>query len=563
MGKMKKENTSTVSGQLHTIFMSTVCKLAAISLVLVCLIIGLTFLSRSVFIRYGAGQGTVGSVELNFSALHEKIKYLVFESRGEGIEEAIIEVEALGTEFEEKISGLDRILTGNENAKLYREALDLSAEYRGVMKQIIEYERNSGRYNSEKLYNNEASQIATQMKAVMEQLFVNMSISGNQYYNIFIAGSMIAILAIIIFGVAVIILSTRKTDEAIKKICRPLEELTLCSKKIAEGNLHVSIEPSGNDEIGMLANSMAITVETLKSYIEDISMKLEQIAKYELTVEIIQEYTGDFVPIKKSLFKIMESLNRIFHKIDGASDEVYAGAAQIESVARKLSQGTQVQNDLINEIVEEIKNIASEADENNVMCDHAGEITEKTIHCVDEGQARMGLLVESMKNIGNISSRISEIVKSINSIAQQTNLLSLNAGIEAARAGEAGKGFAVVAVEVSHLAGKCQKAAMETTTMIKETQKVIEESSQETDGAAEVIRQMAENIQNVDNVMKGIRQGSNKQRDAISYINEKLEEIEKVVTENVDTAEESAAASKQLSAQSEILKQILSGVSLG
>ena len=104
---------------------------------------------------------------------------------------------------------------------------------------------------------------------------------------------------------------------------------------------------------------------------------------------------------------------------------------------------------------------------------------------------------------------------------------------------------------------------METTTMIKETQKVIEESSQETDGAAEVIRQMAENIQNVDNVMKGIRQGSNKQRDAISYINEKLEEIEKVVTENVDTAEESAAASKQLSAQSEILKQILSGVSLG
>ena len=216
----------------------------------------------------------------------------------------------------------------------------------------------------------------------------------------------------------------------------------------------------------------------------------------------------------------------------------------------------------MDEIMTEIRGIAAKADENLAMCEHGGEVAKETILCADDEKEKMDVLIQSMAVITDKSNRISEVLKSIDEIAQQTNLLSLNAGIEAARAGEMGRGFAVVASEVSVLAEKCASAAKETACMIDETKSAIAVGRKETDQAFEAIKMMSYNIKNMDDVMKEIRSGSGKQRNAIVQITDKVEKIVKTINDNVETAKTSASASERLSKQAEMLKTILDGVEL-
>lgn len=562
MKQKKQAGQQTVNAQLNSIFLQAMICLSSIALVLVLLIVILTISNREIFERYGAGQGKAGSIEIQFSSFHEELRYLVFETRGEGREEYIADIEAQAIQLQEAMQGLKMVMHGKENLALYSEVLRLSEEYQTTVGEILAYEKESGKYNAEKIYNKEATEIAREMKEVMKDLFHNMSVDGNTYFGIFMGVTVGIIVLVIAAGSLIIAFSVRKTRKAIADICRPLEELTGCSREISKGNLHVLIDYQEQNEIGALSQSLHETVEALNGYIEDISHRLEKIADYRLADSMIGEYSGDFIPIRNSLIRIQQSLRDIFSKIDSTSDEVYSGAEQVEGSAKNLQEGTLLQNRLMDEIMAEIRGIATEADENLGMCEHAGDVAKETILCAEDEKEKMDVLIQSMAVITDKSNRISEVLKSIDEIAQQTNLLSLNAGIEAARAGEMGRGFAVVASEVSTLADKCAAAAKETADMIEETKNAIAVGRKETDQAFESIQKMSVNIKNMDDVMKEIRNGSGKQRNAIAQITEKVEEIVRILNSNVQTAKLSASASEQLSQQAEMLKNILEGVEL-
>ncbi len=560
MRKKEKQDKKSVSRSLHTIFLSSMGQLAAICFVLVCFIIIITALNRQVFNRYGTGQGKAGTVELKFSALHEDVRYLVFETRKGEQEEDMAEIEGTYEELVGSVHALHDILQGKENEELYVSVAALIEDYSDIMGQIIEYEKQGGKYNSEKLYNNEASALAREMKGLMEQLFYNMNASAGHYYKMFAAESILAVIAVIGLSIFILIYSLKKSGKAIRDICLPLEELTICSEEIAKGNLHVSIKNNGDGEIGSLAKSLAETVKSLNTYIEDISGKLGHIADHDLTDEITLEYEGDFEPIGKSLIEILQSLNDIFARIDVASDEVYAGASQVADGAQNLAQGTLVQSGLIDRIRAEVKNISGKADINRGLCEKAGIVTQQTKVFAEDGKKKVEELIVSMKTIDNTSDKISKILQSINDIAGQTNLLALNAGIEAARAGEAGKGFAVVAGEVSRLADRCAAAAKETAGMITETREAVERGNEETRKAGESILKMLENIADIDSSVKEIGERTGEQGNAIGEITDKMEDIIRIVNDNSSTAEESAAASEQLFVQAELLKNTLKGI---
>lgn len=169
----------------------------------------------------------------------------------------------------------------------------------------------------------------------------------------------------------------------------------------------------------------------------------------------------------------------------------------------------------------------------------------------------MNALSLSMNEINGTAQQISNIIKTIDDIAFQTNILALNAAVEAARAGESGKGFAVVADEVRNLAGKSAEAAKDTTVLIENTVRSIQEGTKKADLAASSLQKLVKSSKQMNGKIREITLYSHKQSDSVSEIAQGLEQISSVVQKNSATAEESAATSEKLSEQAETMDTLL------
>ena len=189
------------------------------------------------------------------------------------------------------------------------------------------------------------------------------------------------------------------------------------------------------------------------------------------------------------------------------------------------------------------------------MHDQAKEVAIKA----DRGTAKMKELVESMKNISDTTNEIQTVIEKIESIASQTNLLSLNASIEAARAGEAGRGFAVVAEQIKELAEESAASAEETRVMLTNSLNQVEIGSSVADQTSQFMAEMIEQLDTVVMEVAKIRQVSDRQAESVKQISQAIEQVNGVVQENSATSEQVSATSQELSASAESLDEMISG----
>lgn len=363
----------------------------------------------------------------------------------------------------------------------------------------------------------------------------------------------LAVLALIVLTGLILILVR-------KSIVKPVKKIDHVAKRIADGHLDETIDYRSGDELGALAanfNRTAIRLRSYVDYIKEISEVLNEIAKGNLNFRLALDYTGEFKSVKNALDYISEKLNETMGQINIAADQVASGSSNVSSGAQALSAGAGQQASAVEELASTVSEISSQVEHNAHNANQASLQVKKTSESLKTGSQHMKQMLEAMEEIDNSSAEIGKIMKTVEDIAFQTNLLALNAAVEAARAGEAGKGFAVVADEVRNLAGKCQEASQTTSQLIENTLQSVAKGAAMARQTSESIEEIiVSSVQSVD-LVDGISQASSAQSASLEEVKIGIDQIEGVVQTNSAAAEESAAASEELTAQALMLKELV------
>ena len=243
---------------------------------------------------------------------------------------------------------------------------------------------------------------------------------------------------------------------------------------------------------------------------------------------------------------VIKPLRHIINGLTEGAEQVNDAAAQVAASSQSTAEGASMQASSIEQTSSALEEMAAQTRSNAEHAQQASELANNTRQMAEKGNQTMGQLDHAMTAINESSAEISKIIKIIEEIAFQTNLLALNAAVEAARAGEHGKGFAVVADEVRNLAQRSAEAARDTNRLISESVERAREGSQVSDSAAQILRQVVDNVSQVADLINGISAASNEQAQGVDQINSAVATMDKVTQQNAAGAEQAAAAAEEL-----------------
>lgn len=366
---------------------------------------------------------------------------------------------------------------------------------------------------------------------------------------------------VIIIGIVVMVISSAVLFMIIRKMIeKPIIEVNNIAENMSRGNLSApnSNFNFSNDEMGLFAQRLEQTKNTLNTYITDISNVLSSMANGDFTHSPSVEYIGDFVKINESFKQINQNLRGIINNIVLSADEVMSGAEQMESGSQTLANGTTTQAAAIEQLSSSINDISSQITNTAGNANTANELSLRTAEKITIQDEEIKNMISAMNDIQYQSLEISKIINTIEDIAFQTNILALNAAVEAARAGEAGKGFAVVADEVRNLAAKSSEAAQSTRDLISATVNAVENGSKIAESTAESMKDVKSFAEQTNQLINQISSASDFQSKAVHQVTSGIDQISDVVQMNSATAEESAASCETLSSMSRELKKQIS-----
>lgn len=346
----------------------------------------------------------------------------------------------------------------------------------------------------------------------------------------------------------------------IKKSLKPLEGMARVGKKVSKGDFSESISYLKDDEIGQIGQGFKQVTENIREITSDLEEKLEELSRGNFRVDLEDEekYQGEYRPLIDSLRNIRSQLNGTILEIQKSASEVSSTSEQVSNGAQSLSQGATEQASSVEELSASMSEIADSIKVTTKKAEDAKGLSERVGEAVTVSTGKMEEMTRAMAEITEKSTEIEKIIKTIDDIAFQTNILSLNAAIEAARAGEAGKGFAVVADEVGNLAQKSAKAAQNTGLLIEETKDAVERGAKISRETGESLSTVVERAGKINTMIFEITKETERESEGMSQLTVGMEQISAVVQTNSATAEESAAASEELSGQAAILDDLVS-----
>lgn len=342
-----------------------------------------------------------------------------------------------------------------------------------------------------------------------------------------------------------------KIGSAVHRVSQELSYLSV-------GDLTHEIDPSKRkDEIGHLQNSTRELQQTFRKIINETNTILGGMASYDLRQEDMHPYPGDFNQLSDSVNNIRKILQGLIRQVQSAASSVGIGSSELSSAADALAAGTVTQASSISQLVSSVEEVTERIVSDSENEENVQKRLQELDSLIVTGNNRMDDLNAVVAEVANMSSDIQNIISTIESIAFQINILALNASVEAAHAGESGRGFAVVADEISDLASKTSESSKQTADLINNCIKQIEAAMTCADATSKCLKDIVDNSVQISEAFKTISNDTKIQADKSVHIKSEISNISDVVQTNTATAEETAAATQELSEQAKSLSSLI------
>lgn len=372
--------------------------------------------------------------------------------------------------------------------------------------------------------------------------------AGNNVNGVIRFCTIVGIALIVILLVYSIVVSKKMA----KKIAHPVIAVAEWAEKLSMGADHIEpMEESMSEQLEEIQRMIKSFIAMADSIKENVNV-VRKVADGDMTAYVNIRSSSD--SLGKSLYKMVQSNDIMFAQISQIADSVTEGTDSIASAARLLAESCTTQSNAISEFQADISSTNQLVKENAEAAAHASELSDAIRNEVVVSKEKMQELVEAMKAISESSKKISGVIGNIEALANQTNLLAINATIEAKRAGEAGKSFAVVASSIKELADNSKASAEQTKRLVVDTIDKSERGSQISDETYSAFESIMTSLEQIIEVSGQIASSGVKQQENMSDIEHEIDEISKAVSTNAASSEETAAMTVEITKNAEVLK---------
>lgn len=525
---LKKLNKMRMKKKLMVSFI-IITLLASISGILAAVMIELVDIRYSdALVNYGFSQGDIGKVLGRLGqidgSIHDSISFYSTENQDAATEAYENQVNGM----DEYFAALEKRLTSSEEEGYYEAAVKNWGEYLSLAEELMQ----KGRTEDTKIIAEVQDRMVEELDPIYNELYSAMSDmmslkveTGNSLSTSLSSFSIITIMGVVALIIASSAIAIWFGKMIAVSIAKPMQDCSQRLVNLAEGDLNSEIPVvETEDEVGDLANATQKIVGGLKCIIEDIGYLLDEMANgnFNISTREADSYKGDFGPMLLSVKKINMELSSSLREIQDSSNQVATAAEQMARGATELAEGATEQAGAVEELYATTTDVASQVETNAKNTGEANTKANEVGKQAEISNEKMGQMTDAMARISQTSNQIVEIINTIDAIASQTNLLSLNASIEAARAGEAGKGFAVVASQIKDLSAHTTQSAEDVVRYVGEIRTGIDSLVESIDSTAKQLQSGNESVHQTVSDMKIMNERINTISSAIDTIHNEI-----------------------------------------
>lgn len=513
--------------------------------------------------NFGFAQGDIGQALFEFADARSSLRGTIGYDDEAAITSLVEQHEQGKAKFAEYFAEIEKTIVSEDGRKTYDEIKAELDAYWELDAKIMELGATTDRARCVQAQELALGELANEYNSIYSKLQSLLEVKiteGNALSSTLMMTAIILIIVIIVMIILAIVLALKIGKNIAKGISVPLIKLGERVKTFATGDFTSEFpEVHTGDEVELMSEDVIQMADNLNVVIGDIAEVLGEMANgnYAVRSKVPDRYTGDFSKLYESMRTTRNQMKETLIAIGEAAKQVSDGSGDLATSSQSLAEGATEQAMAVQELLSTITDITEGMEKSAESADDSYAKAQHYANEADNSKEEMHHMMEAMERINDTSTKIGNIISEIESIAAQTNLLSLNASIEAARAGEAGRGFAVVADQIRELADQSAKAAVDTRELIEGSLKEISDGNSSAERAANAIESVVDGIKQIAEFSKGLKVMVGDQTEAMHQAETGVNQISEVVQSNAATAQEASATSEELSAQATMLDELV------